>query len=727
MSPPPSQPPDANDPPSDLATLLRTQRSAIVSRFVEDVPRQRLGPPGLSRALLVDHVPLFIDEIVEELSRPARRQSLDQIEESPAAQEHGGQRWSLGYDLEGLIREYGVLRHCILRAAKESGVAVSIDEFDTLASCINVGVVEAAAAYMRQGDERERAQREALAFLAEAGEVLTASLDRRSTLSRLTRLVVPKLADWCAVHVEGVSVDDMPIVHVDPDKEQLVRDIYRRFPIPADATWGYPGVLKSKEPAIVSEVDDAFFERTMQSPAHLAAVRALEPKSFMIVPLKVQDEIFGAITFVYGPSGRRYEEADLFVGTELARRAAIAIDNARLYERSQEERSRVEAATRVKDEFVAMVSHELRTPLNSILGWTRLLRSGDLEEGKRDHALEVVERSALAQNQLVSDLLDVSRVITGKLRIHPAQVDVKNLLEMAVEGIRPAANAKSIAIQPSLANDLQIRADGDRLAQVFWNLLTNAVKFTPKCGRITVEARRDASDVIVMVSDTGRGIPADFLPHVFENFRQLDGSTARSHGGLGIGLSVAQHIVELHGGSITPHSDGVDQGARFVVRLPVMPLVSTTMGISKVPAATSESSQPALPRGAAGLRVLVVDDESDARDLIGYLLQASGMEVQLASSAAEALEAYEAFDADVLVSDIGMPGEDGYSLIRSVRTLAKEPKRGIPAIALTAFARNEDRARALVAGFNVHIAKPVEPAALVDAVVELAGKSRAAG
>lgn len=724
---PPAQPPEGFVPHMDLVTLLRTQRNAIVARFVEDVPRQDLAPPGTPPRLLVNHVPLFIDEIVAELSRASPRLSLDHIEGSPAAKDHGEQRWSLGYDLEGLIREYGVLRHCILRAAKDAGLSITIDELDTLASCIHNGVSDAAAAYMRHSDEQVSAQRQALEFLAEAGQLLASSLDYRSTLAKLTRLIVPKLADWCAVHLERTDVDDMPIAHVDPGKAELVRDVYRRFPVAAETSHGHLGVMKSRQAELVEEIDDAFLERTTRSPAHLAALRELGPTSLLIVPLAIQDQAFGAIVLCFGPSGRKYEQSDVVLASELARRASVAIDNARLYERSQEERSRIEAATRVKDEFVAMVSHELRTPLNSILGWTRLLRSGGLDDDKREHALAVVERSALAQNQLVTDLLDVSRVITGKLRIHPAQVDVKNLVEMAVEGIRPAADAKSISLHVDLASDLQIRADGDRLGQVFWNLLTNAVKFTPKYGRVTLEARRDASDVIIIVTDTGRGIPQSFLHHVFENFRQLDGSTARSYGGLGIGLSVAQHIVELHGGSIAPHSDGLDKGARFVVRLPVMPLVSATLGIRKVAATTADEPQPSAPRTANGLRVLVVDDESDARDLIGYLLQASGMEVQLAGSVAEALEAYESFEADIVVSDIGMPGEDGYSLIRSIRTMGEESKRTVPAIALTAFARNEDRTRALVAGFNVHLAKPVEPAALVSAVLDLAGAGPRSG
>jgi signal transduction histidine kinase/CheY-like chemotaxis protein len=432
--------------------------------------------------------------------------------------------------------------------------------------------------------------------------------------------------------------------------------------------------------------------------------------------------MFGALTLAFSDSGRCYRQDDLVLAGEVARRAAVAIDNARLYELSQKERSRVEAATRVKDEFVAMVSHELRTPLHAILGWLRLMRGGVLPETKREHALDVIERNAKAQSQLVDDLLDISRFVTGKIRIDPSQLDLSNVVDMAIEGVRPAADAKRIQIDVDLdRGDGVMRGDGDRLQQVMWNLLANATKFTPKNGVVSVRLRRIESDLEVTVADNGKGIEASFLPHVFESFRQSDTSLSRSHGGFGIGLSIAKHIVELHGGSIEARSPGLGQGSTFIVRLPVSPLLSTTLGISRGPATKPESASVSLPVGLEGIRVLVVDDEPDARELVAYVLETCGVEVRVAASAAAALTELQSYRPHVVISDIGMPNEDGYALIRSIRTLVSEETKNIPAIALTAFARNEDRTRALVEGFNLHLVKPVEPAALVKAVIDLAG------
>jgi signal transduction histidine kinase/CheY-like chemotaxis protein len=443
------------------------------------------------------------------------------------------------------------------------------------------------------------------------------------------------------------------------------------------------------------------------------------------VPLCVQEHTFGALTLAYGDSGRRYDASDLVLASDLARRAAVAIDNARLYQLSQQERSRVESATRAKDEFVAMVSHELRTPLNAILGWVRLIRGGSLPEQKLWHAFDVIERNANAQNQLVADLLDISRAITGKIRIHPSQLDLSNIIEIAIEDARVALEAKRLRLHVDLDREHStLRGDGDRLQQVVWNLLTNAIKFTPKGGEIGLSLQRIESDLELVVKDTGAGIAANFLPHVFESFRQSDSSSSRMHGGLGVGLSITKHLVDLHGGSIEVRSEGTGRGTTFVVRLPVSPLLSATLGVSQMPATHEHVPSMALPGTLQGLQVLVVDDDADARELIGYVLESCGTEVRLAETAATALELLMTYTPDVIVSDIGMPDEDGYSLIRSIRTLPMADKKDVPAIALTAFARNEDRTRALVAGFNLHMAKPVEPGALVQAVLELAGHAR---
>jgi signal transduction histidine kinase/ActR/RegA family two-component response regulator len=711
---------------NDLASLLGQRRDRIVALFVAEVQRANLAPSDVGRSLLVDHIPTFLDEVIAGLTRASRaRISLEVIGTSETARQHGKQRWSLGYDLDALLREYGILRHCVLEIAKEEGVAVSIDEFDLLAKCLSVGVAEAVNAYSAFRDEQVNAERSNLEFLAQAGQLLTSSLDFTSTLSRLTGLIVPNLADWCAVIVEGVPPDQTPVASVNPATGEALRDILRRFPPDADSDFGLSAALRTGASQLIEEVPAGTLERIARTPEHLALLRLLGPRSLIVVPLRVQSTVFGAITLAWAESPRRYGPADRTLLEELARRAAVAIDNAHLYASSQKERARVEAATRAKDEFVAVVSHELRTPLNAILGWIRLLRGGDLPDSKREHAFEIIERNANAQGKLVADLLDISRVITGKIRINPSQVDLAGVVDMVIEGMRPAAEAKRLRINVDLdtAGSL-MRGDGDRLQQVVWNLLTNAVKYTPKNGVIDVTLRRVSSDIELVVQDSGEGISPHHLPHVFDNFHPVDSSPGRSHGGLGIGLSIARHLVELHGGSIEARSPGVGRGTTITVRLPVGPLVSTTFGVTRVPATAEQAVSKPLASGAEGVRVLVVDDEADARDLVAYVFESCGMQVRAAASAAEARTELQTFTPHVIVSDIGMPAEDGYALIRSIRALPADDKKGVPAIALTAFARSEDRTRALLAGFNVHMTKPVEPTALVQAVLDLAGHVR---
>ena len=444
-----------------------------------------------------------------------------------------------------------------------------------------------------------------------------------------------------------------------------------------------------------------------------------------MLPLQIKTSLFGSITLARSDSGQHYNSSDLLLASDLARRAAAAIDNARLYELSRDERARAEAATRTKDEFVAMLSHELRTPLNVIMGWVRLLRGGSLAEVTRGQALEVVERNANALSQLVADLLDISRVITGRIRIEPAQLDLGNLINLVLEDARFALEAKRLELHVDFATTPSVmRGDGERLRQVVWNLLLNAIKFTPKGGKIWVSLRRVESDLELVIRDTGIGISGEMMPHIFENFRQHDSKTTRSHGGLGIGLSIAKHLIDLHGGVIEAQSDGSGQGATFAVRLPVSPLISTTVGVSRVAATAPRRVDLERPAALAGLSVLVVDDEEDARDLLRIVLESCDVEVHEAKNAREAMAKVERERVDLIVSDIGMPEEDGYSLIRNVRALPVKEKASIPAIALTAFARNEDRTRALLEGFNVHMAKPVEPAELLLALADLGGHLR---
>jgi PAS domain S-box-containing protein len=381
--------------------------------------------------------------------------------------------------------------------------------------------------------------------------------------------------------------------------------------------------------------------------------------------------------------------------------------------REQEARAIAEVANRTKDEFLATVSHELRTPLNAILGWTRILRTGATPGGEKlDRALETIERNARAQAQLVEDILDVSRIIAGKLRVQIRDIDLVTVIHAAVEAVRPAAQAKGLEIDLRLPSSLPYHGDPDRLQQVFWNLLSNAIKFTVQ-GKVTIEAGREDGEAVVTMSDTGIGISSDFVPLVFDRFRQADSSITRASGGLGLGLAIVRHLVEVHGGTVKAESEGEGKGARFTVRLPCKEVRAETGD----PAAHEAPRKPAL-RGLEGTRVLVVDDEADSRELAVEVLGSFGAEVITAGSADEAIAAISERPFDVLVSDIGLPAEDGYALIRRVRS---EPNgRDVPALALTGYASPTDSQRALEAGYQRHISKPVEPDELIATVTEMA-------
>jgi len=378
-------------------------------------------------------------------------------------------------------------------------------------------------------------------------------------------------------------------------------------------------------------------------------------------------------------------------------------------------------ANRLKDEFLATVSHELRTPLTAILGWAHLLRTGQLDEKNAAGALETIERNARAQSQLIDDLLDVSRIITGNLRLDIRQLDPGSFIEPAIEALRPAAEGKDVRIRKVLDSGVAfVAGDPARLQQVVWNLLSNAIKFTPRGGTVQVRLERINSHIEIAISDTGIGIEPEFLPYVFERFRQADQKRTRRHGGLGLGLSIVRHLVELHGGTVHVDSPGEGRGTTFFVKLPVVPVQQKGDPAERVhpPEGDSFASYDS-PERLEGLRVLVVDDEVDTRELFRVALGKCGAEVLTAGSAADALAAIEEGRPDLLVSDIGMPGEDGYELIRKVRALPAERGGKIPAIALTAYARTEDRVRALRAGYHMHISKPVELAELLTVMASL--------
>jgi len=409
---------------------------------------------------------------------------------------------------------------------------------------------------------------------------------------------------------------------------------------------------------------------------------------------------------------RQYE-----VRAHLERLAAIEAERTQLWEAERVARTEAERAGRMKDEFLATLSHEIRTPLNAILGWTHILANGLQPPDQLESGLRVIERNARAQSQIVADLLDMNRIINGKVRLDVQRIQPASVVQAALDTITPAADAKGVELRARLGDpELSIKGDPARLQQVFWNLLSNAVKFTPRGGCVDVQLVSKDAQLEISVSDTGEGIDPSFLPHVFDRFRQADGSTTRRYGGLGLGLAIVKQLVELHGGTVHASSPGAGRGSLFVVRLPCAHANQIERSVEP-PAHGADVERLAESLGGiAGVSVLVVDDEADSRETIKLLLESWHARVTTASSADEALELVQRVRPDVLLSDIGMPGRDGYSLMRQVRALPAERGGGTVAIALTAYARAEDRVNALRAGFQHHIAKPVEPLELLGVV-----------
>jgi len=499
--------------------------------------------------------------------------------------------------------------------------------------------------------------------------------------------------------------------------------VSERFPPEHDAPYGAGNVVRTGEAELLPEVTDAIKVIIAQDAAHLAELRSIPALSWMCVPLVSQNRVFGAVTFVASQSRRRYDEGDLETAEDLARRMASAAHVADLYGIAQAERKKLEEAHKAKDEFLATLSHELRTPLNAMLGWTQLLRGGDLEENEFDRALETIERNAKAQAQLIADLLDVSRIVTGKLNLNVGRVQLPSLIEGALDGVRIQSDDKGITLESSIDPFVpEIRGDPNRLTQVLANLLSNALKFTPQSGKISVGLESDGGTARIVVSDTGQGIAGEFLPHVFERFRQADSSSTRSQGGLGLGLAIVRHIVELHGGNVRVSSEGKDRGATFIVELPILPFVFDAADKEEEPVRAPTTSPPS--RDLDELHVLLVEDEPDGRGMARTVLERAGAKVTAVPTASAALAALEASHPDVLVSDIGLPEEDGYALISKVRALPLDQGGGIIAVALTAYASEEDRRHALEVGFDAHLTKPVEPAQLRSIVLGLVRNPR---
>lgn len=429
--------------------------------------------------------------------------------------------------------------------------------------------------------------------------------------------------------------------------------------------------------------------------------------------------VAAALIALFFLTRRQFGERETLAGAERAARGRVES----LLASERAAHSEATHANKLKDEFLAVVSHELRTPLNAILGWTTLLREGAGDPQELKEGLDTIDRNAHAQARLIDDLLDVSRIISGKVRLRISEVDVRALALAVVDGLRPAAQARGVQIALK-ANDeaSEVLGDPDRLQQVVWNLVSNAIKFTPRGGEVELSVARIHSAVALEVRDSGQGIRAEFLPRIFDRFSQQDASTTRGQGGLGLGLSIARHLVELHGGSISALSDGQGRGATFHVEIPMMAVRELKDQLAERP--TGRTPLPTLPDGTVpasrldGLRILAVDDQADTLAVVERVFTRAGAEVRTALSVAAALETLRGWEPGCIVSDVGMPEQDGYSFIRAVRALPP-PLRNVPAVALTAFARESDRALALEAGFNDHLAKPVDTGALVRKVASL--------
>jgi PAS domain S-box-containing protein len=408
---------------------------------------------------------------------------------------------------------------------------------------------------------------------------------------------------------------------------------------------------------------------------------------------------------------------------DISDRKHATVEREAAFAREHAARRQAEEATRLKDEFLANLSHELRTPMNAIIGWTHLLKTGRLDDSQRQRAMESIDRGARSQAKLIEDLLDVSRIVSGKLNLALVPVDLRAVLEAALESQRPAAQAKNIALElAALTPDIVVEGDVGRLQQVFLNILSNAVKFTPTGGAIRVTLDRTADEARVVIKDTGEGIAVDFLPYVFDRFRQADGTSTRSHTGLGLGLAIVKHVVEMHGGKVRAESDGPGQGATFIVAIP---LAEVFEGKPRGPIADRMPGTYG-PQGGLGVRVLVVEDDIETRDMLAAMLDRGGFSYRVATRASEALTVLDDWRPDVIVSDIGMPDMDGYEFARLLRARPASEGGDIPALALSAFARAEDRDLALRSGYQAHVSKPVEPADLVKAITALTGKSGAA-
>ena len=551
--------------------------------------------------------------------------------------------------------------------------------------------------------------------LSEVGAVVASSLDRDTIVQKVTDTARQlTTADFGAFfyNVRDAESGDAYMLYT---LSGAPKDAFSTFPHPRATAVFAPTFRRRDRPARRRHADPRFGQNPPfrgMPPGHLPV------RSYLAVPVRgMRGDVLGGLFFgsarvgVFTGQHQRIAEG-------IAGWAAVALENSRLLVEARD-------ANRMKDEFLAVLSHELRTPLNAIVGYSRLMRGGLLSGDKLTRGLETLERNANWLTQIIDDVLDVSRIVSGKIRLDVQDVHLPVIVDHAVATVQPAADAKGVRIQTILDPGVgPISGDPDRLRQVLWNLLTNAVKFTGRGGRVQVRLERVNSQVEMSVSDTGVGITPDFLPYVFERFRQADAGTTRKTGGLGLGLAIVRHLVEMHGGAVEAASAGENAGSTFRVRLPLMIVHPKTPQAPREHPRTTSNAPLGRLDDLTGVRVIAIDDEADALGLLRVVLEAAGAEVSTFASPAEALDRMAAERPDALIVDVGMPGMDGYDFIRRLRSSAEPSVRDVPAAALTAFARAEDRTRALQSGFEMHLAKPVDPGELVAAVATLVRRAR---
>jgi signal transduction histidine kinase/DNA-binding response OmpR family regulator len=587
--------------------------------------------------------------------------------------------------------------------------------------------------------ELENANLQRLGMLIELGQQLAAEHDPAKVLEKFCHAARDIIG---ASHAGVGAMDEPPSKLLYFFRSDLNNTATADANAPEVEDSVLDSLMKERRPLRLSELN-----ASQQVTTHTASNETA--RSFLGTPIFFSAQVCGWLYLTGKIGADEFSESDERLAVTLATQVAVAYENARLYAeaqrhtielqqevaerklaeeeraqmliREQAARAEAEQANRTKDEFLATLSHELRTPLTAILGWSHLLQTKTLDQENKERAVETIERNARSQSQLIDDLLDVSRIITGKLRIDMRPVELIPIIEAAIDSMRPTAQAKSIKFEVTCDKTATlVSGDSSRLQQIVWNLFSNAVKFTPEGGRVNVCLERSGEHAQIAISDTGQGIDPRFLPFIFDRFRQADGSTTRKYGGLGLGLAIVRHLVELHGGTINVRSEGVDQGATFTLLLPLKTDYRKPDVGTKLSSTQSKDREHSSNRSLIldGLRILVVDDEADTRELISAVLAQSGAEVMSTGSAAEALATLKLRVADLIITDIGMPEEDGYSLIKKMRRLGHQYSQ-IPVVALTAYAGIEDQTRVLSAGFQMHIAKPIEPDELIAKIANV--------